>query len=1223
MKEQVLDNLLFGKKSLFWTPDYVDTSAWIEHIPFAFWIVEVLQPRVIVELGVHNGTSYFAFCQALKNLNINTVCYGVDTWQGDEHAGFYDEAIFKKVSSYNIEKYSRFSTLVRSTFDDALDYFIDGSIQLLHIDGLHTYEAVKADFENWKPKLAPNAVVVFHNINVRERNFGVFNLWEELKLQYPALQFDFGHGLGVLTVGNFLQPELADLSNAACNEDYYAFLRNLFSERGGFFKAKWSLEQAVKGEREHGHMQLTGREQVTVSYNQLQADYVQLQQNFTALAASNEQLKENFKGLEFHNIKIEENNKSLTASYTQLKENFNGLELHKNKIEKENQKLIIQVEALKGELKVLNAGIEAKQTVHTKEVKDLLIELGKLETELQTQKTYIHELNSTLNSQQKTLDWYRATYEDRSLLGTIKEKLVSGKKKVTTEKGLLLQKVNGNEKNLLPSTAKGNKKGGSFQLIPANQITYNQAADEYTATGRDPYFIVNLNNKVLKEGWYWISIEAEVLKGSLVSPKLYYNVGRGFNEQDAWDLPGIKGAYIKSLVKLAADVSEFRFDPTVHACTFKLHDFRIKSLHKLKAFQIALKSYKQDEFVTSRYPQVFAELLSTYVKGGKLELKKKIKDSIYYKKNIETDEYKNWCKQYDTITVEDVETIQLLARELSYQPLFSVIMPVFNAPIKFLQKAITSVQAQAYANWELCIADDKSTDPNVIQLLKKFEREDSRIKVAYRSVNGHISKASNSALELATGDYIVLLDQDDELRPHSLYMVAKALNENKELAIIYSDEDKINEQGERYDPYFKTDWNPDLFYGQNFINHLGVYKASLIKEINGFREGFEGSQDYDLALRCIEQISPEQIHHIPHVLYHWRAIENSTAATIANKGYAFEAGIKALNDHLDRKKYKAQAVENINNSYRVKWSLPEKEPLVSIIIPTKDKVDILSTCITSIINKTEYQNYEVLIIDNNSVEPATTAYYKSILSTNSKIKLYEYKKEFNFSAIVNYGVQKAAGEVVVLLNNDTEVINEDWLAEMVSQCMRKDIGAVGAKLYYPNGQIQHAGVFLYEGQPGNHIYLKREKEDPGYFNKLNLVQNYSAVTAACLAIRKEVYLEVNGCDEAHLKVAYNDVDLCLKVKALGYRNLWTPFVELVHYESLSRGDDFNEANYKRFKSEQTFMLKKWANEMAHDPYFNPNLAIDTHKTSFAFPPKKEYEWYDLYNRVMERQNTLS
>ena len=517
------------------------------------------------------------------------------------------------------------------------------------------------------------------------------------------------------------------------------------------------------------------------------------------------------------------------------------------------------------------------------------------------------------------------------------------------------------------------------------------------------------------------------------------------------------------------------------------------------------------------------------------------------------------------------------------------------------------MQNQAYSNWELCIADDRSTDEEVRNLLKKYQ-QDERIKVVYRSSNGHISKASNSALNAATGDYVVLLDQDDELRPHSLYMVAKAINENRDLEIIYSDEDKINERGERYDPYFKTDWNKDLFYGQNFINHLGVYKHSLIKKVNGFREGYEGSQDYDLALRCIEHLEPRQIHHIPHILYHWRAIFNSTAATITNKGYAFEAGLKALNDHLERTNQNAIAVENKNNSYRIKWKLPAKKPLVSIIIPSKNKVDILSNCVTSILQKTDYELYEVLIIDNNSDEAATLEYCKNTQRNYNNVKVLSYNEAFNFAAIVNYGVALSSGEVIVLLNNDTEVINRDWLCEMVSHCMREDIGAVGAKLYYPNGQIQHAGVFLYEGHPGNHIYLKREKNDPGYFNKLNLIQNYTAVTAACLAIRKELYIETGGCDEVNLKIAYNDVDFCLKVRELGYRNLWTPFTELLHYESLSRGSDLSEANFSRFKSEHTYMLTKWKDIMGNDPFFNRNLAIDTHTTQYSFPPGIKYEW---------------
>ena len=291
--------------------------------------------------------------------------------------------------------------------------------------------------------------------------------------------------------------------------------------------------------------------------------------------------------------------------------------------------------------------------------------------------------------------------------------------------------------------------------------------------------------------------------------------------------------------------------------------------------------------------------------------------------------------------------------------------------------------------------------------------------------------------------------------------------------------------------------------------------------------------------------------------------------------------------------------------------MPKKRPLVSIIIPTKDKVDILSTCVASILEKTLYSNYEILLIDNNSEELNTHTYFQQIQKDNKQIKVFAYNEEFNFSAMNNFGVKQSKGEIVVLLNNDTSIINNDWLCEMVSLCLRKDIGAVGAKLFYPNGLIQHAGVILHEGHPGNHIYINREKNDPGYFNKLNLIQNYVAVTAACLAVRKELYLKVGGLDEKNLKIAYNDVDFCLKLYTSGYQNIWTPFAQLIHYESLSRGNDLDEINYPRFKKEQSFILNKWQTLISNDPFFNPNLGVETITTQFSFPPKIRYEWNDF------------
>ncbi|MCS3799956.1 glycosyltransferase [Niastella sp. OAS944] len=726
--------------------------------------------------------------------------------------------------------------------------------------------------------------------------------------------------------------------------------------------------------------------------------------------------------------------------------------------------------------------------------------------------------------------------------------------------------------------------------------------------GVDPFFIVQLENKGLKAGWYWLSIEITETKDNIFAPKLFFNGGRGFNEQDVWNLPKISNNKIEGLLFFSSDVTELRFDPGTTRCSFTINEFRLRPLSKAKAFAIAVSDYKKRYFPNSSYLSFFGKLMAGSLQSKKFDFRQKLSDFIYNKESsTEPNAYKKWCTLYDTISQHDVEIIKSLANDLGYKPLFSIIMPVYNAPIPFLKKAIDSVINQAYPNWELCIADDKSTNPAVKHLLEKYQTKDQRIKVIYRETNGHISHASNSALELATGEYIALLDQDDELRPHSLYMVARAINENKDLKLIYSDEDKIDESGNRFDPYFKTDWNKDLFYGQNMVNHLAVYNLSLVNKIGGFRPGYEGSQDYDLALRCVEQIQAGQIHHIPHVLYHWRATEGSTARITSNKNYAYEAALNALNDHLKRTKQNATAISNINSSYRVKWAQPEPKPKVSIIIPTKDNLVVLSTCLESILQKTNYDNYEVLIIDNDSIEQPTYEYLKIIQNNNKRVNVLTYKNEFNFSAIVNYGVQQSNGQIVVLLNNDTEVINDDWLSELVSQCVRQEIGAVGAKLFYPNGQIQHAGIFLCE-DPGNHIYMKRDKNDPGYYNKLNLVQNYSAVTAACLAVRKELFIKVGGFDEKNLKIAYNDVDFCLKVRELGYRNLFTPFAQLIHHESLTRGSDLSEVNFQRWREEYRFMATKWKSIISNDPFYNPNLSVTTLTTQFAFPPKIKYDW---------------
>nr|WP_249179454.1 glycosyltransferase family 2 protein [Burkholderia vietnamiensis] len=530
-------------------------------------------------------------------------------------------------------------------------------------------------------------------------------------------------------------------------------------------------------------------------------------------------------------------------------------------------------------------------------------------------------------------------------------------------------------------------------------------------------------------------------------------------------------------------------------------------------------------------------------------------------------------------------------------------MPVYNPKPEWLAEAIDSVRAQLYPHWELCIADDVSTDPSIRPLLERYAGMDPRIKVVFRESNGHISAASNSALSVATGDWVALLDHDDLLPEHALYCVATAIVENPSAKLFYSDEDKIDESGRRCDPYFKCGWNPDLFYSHNMFSHLGVYKKTLLDEIGGFRIGLEGSQDYDLALRCIERVDAATIHHIPRVLYHWRVHAASTASAAEAKPYAAVAGKRAIDEHLARKGI-AGAVEYIGYGYRMHYALPDTLPLVSVIIPTRNAVDLMRQCIDSILHKTTYQNYEIIIVDNGSDDPESLKYFKS-LEDSARIRVLRDDRPFNYSALNNAAVKQADGELVALVNNDIEVISPDWLSEMVAMAIQKDIGAVGAKLLYPNNTIQHAGLILgILGVAGNaHKHAPRSTH--GYFGRASLINSFSAVTAACLVVRKSVYLEVGGFNEIDLSVAYNDVDFCLRVREVGYRNVWTPYAELYHHESATRGDENDPVKRARFMSETNYMKRRWAELLRDDPAYSPNLTLDHDNFSLAWPPRVE------------------
>ncbi|CAE6518407.1 Glycosyltransferase, GT2 family [Nitrosomonas nitrosa] len=721
---------------------------------------------------------------------------------------------------------------------------------------------------------------------------------------------------------------------------------------------------------------------------------------------------------------------------------------------------------------------------------------------------------------------------------------------------------------------------------------YNWRSDD-----RDPWFLLKDISQKLYPGWYMIElcIHSERVHGNA---KLYFDYGEGYNEAFSVTLPFRNGELVKRLYHLEYFPKQVRFDPLETISKFSVAHLNFVSVKPISTRKYMLAHIRNH---SSLYKGCSIIHIWRDLKA-KAEIKKIALDELLYQRynqsfRIERERfnegYAEWIAKHEKPEYSDMFKILMTQQLFKHQPTISVIMPVYNSIELFLRQAIESVLAQSYTNWELCIADDASTQPHVRVILNEYVQRDPRIKVIYRAENGHISAASNSALALATGEYVALMDHDDELAQHALHFVVQAINQNPSAQIIYSDEDKIDTEGNRTEPHFKSDWNPDLFFSQNYVSHLGVYRHALLKCIGGFRIGFEGSQDQDLVLRCLPHVNSAEILHIPKVLYHWRIVEGSTAFNSAEKNYTTDAGINALQDFFNRQGREDVKVEigYMPNTYRVRYPIPRPEPLVSLLIPTRDKLELLEPCIRSILDKTIYQNYEIIILDNESAESATLDFFKCIQTKDTRVKVLSYRQPFNYSAINNYGVQQAKGELIGLINNDIEVISPEWLTEMVSHALRPEIGCVGAKLYYDDETIQHAGVIVGLGGVAGHSHKYFPREASGYFHRLKIIQNLSAVTAACLVVRKAIFEQVGGLEETNLRVAFNDVDFCLKVREAGYRNLWTPYAELYHFESKSRGVEDTPEKVARFNKEMEYIKTRWGEALRHDPYYSKNLTL--------------------------------
>lgn len=566
--------------------------------------------------------------------------------------------------------------------------------------------------------------------------------------------------------------------------------------------------------------------------------------------------------------------------------------------------------------------------------------------------------------------------------------------------------------------------------------------------------------------------------------------------------------------------------------------------------------------------------------------------------------YSDWLRLYDPDPVDEKTRAKmwLRIRTMKAPPLVSILMSTSGANAAWLQDAIESVRHQIYSRWELCISV-AAPSAEIQELLARHAASEPRIKVVCRTEPESAAEVLNRALALASGSWVAILDHRDRLSEHALFWIANCIDRNPDAQFVYSDEDKIDENGVRIAPNFKPDWNRDLLYSRNVFSHLGVFRSDLVKSVDGFHSFAEDAHDLDLLLRCMERISQSQILHVPRVLYHVRARNENNSGTFQFPLENFDAGERVINAHFARINLDAKA-EHAGSGYRIRYSLPSVLPLVSLIIPTRNGLELLRQCIDSIVGKTAYGNYEIIIVDNSSDDQKTLDYLASF-QNSALVRVIRDDQEFNYSALNNLAVSQARGEVLGLINNDIEVVSPDWLTEMVSLALQPGVGAVGAKLWYPDRTIQHAGVILGIGGIAGHGHKGFSEESAGYFGRAKYMQSLSAVTAACLVVKKDAYLSVDGLDQLNLKVAFNDVDFCLRLGEKGYRNVWTPYAELVHHESATRGADTAPAKQERFTREVNYMRERWGTLLNADPAYSPNLTVVADDFSYAWPPRVE------------------
>ncbi|ACU54875.1 glycosyl transferase family 2 [Acidimicrobium ferrooxidans DSM 10331] len=1057
-------------QAVFQLPERLtEVNSWHGHIPFAFWIVEALEPSVFVELGVHRGDSYFAFCQAVKSLGLDTRCYGVDTWKGDAHAGFYGEEIYEDFSAYNREHYQDFSKPLRTTFAEAIEQFEDGSIDLLHVDGYHTYEAVRSDFGCWLPKLSERAVVLFHDIAVTDRGFGVWRFWEEIAAQYPSFGFMHSFGLGVLGVGKELPDSLASFfEDAKANPE---ILHSFYEALGTRCQLFGDLQRA--------------RDELA---------------NTTAAPAISEEV-----------ATLRQQVLDLTYRYERA--------LERKEAEAEQ--------------------LEAK-------VVDLEARLGQSSHSAAALAEHLASVTAQRDEILQSETW-KLTAPARGFLWWMRR--VANWRRFTQTFRVTLQPLQGVGESLFET-------------------------DSFVALGGRMRFAIE--GAPRPPGWYELTCTVTTTS-DLSKMRPYIITETQDHQRYSQQIPGKVDPEGQIRVLFHVNKQAAR------------HELLLVGLNGITS--ISAPRVKPALHLGEPMARILAAAIVPTIAYADLP-----PIAAHQELLPQEDEFSRWIERNERINQDDRERV---ARELAtweHPPLISVLMPVYNTPIRHLVTAIESVRAQWYPHWELCIADDASTDPEIRPILTRYQEADPRIKVAFRDENGGISANSNTALTLANGKFVAYLDADDEISEVALLHYAREIHEYPGVELLFCDEDKITEDGDRSDPYFKPSLSPALLLGKNCVTHLGVYRTDTVRRLGGMRSEFDGSQDWDLALRFLPIVGIDftRARRIPRLLYHWRRIHGSTATTLRSKSWAVLAGRHAVQDYLDTAVpgAKAEPIPRASNLNRLVLPTPDPAPLVSILLPTAGNYQLLRGCLSSLLERTDYPRFEVLITIDSDNPDADSLAYLDTLEHTGKVRVIRRRRPpgetFNYSRIVNNLARYAAADLLLLLNDDTEVINAGWLTEMVAVLSLPDVGVVGAHLYYADGSIQHAGVMtghhralhLYSGLPG---------ASWGYYADLLLARNVSAVTGACLLTSRRVWDEVGGLDE-QLAVSFNDVAYCRAAGALGYQIIVTPHARLKHFESVTRGfDDLTLPRRSRLASEFQRLATLFPDIAAADPFYNPNL----------------------------------